>query len=105
MVELTEVQVWTMMGVFTTLFFGTLTVVSMLFVRVVRAEIGGLRAEMNGRFEAVDARFEVVNSRFDAVDTRIDAVNGRIDAVNGRIDAIDRDVQVLVKRTFGLDRG
>ena len=88
---MTEAQVWTMIGVFTTLMLGTLTIIATLFVRVLRAGIGGvrtdigsLRAEMNARFEAVDARF---------------------DAVNTRIDGLDRDVQALVKHTFGLDRG
>ena len=95
---MTEAQVWTMIGVFTTLMLGTLTIIATLFVRVLRAEIGGvrtdigsLRAEMNARFEAVDARFEAVDARFDAVNTRIDG--------------LDRDVQALVKHTFGLDRG
>ncbi len=78
-----DAQIWTMIGAFTALMFGTLTVVSTLFVRVLRAEIGGLRGEMNARF---------------------DAVNARIDAVDTRIDALDRDVQAIVKRTFGLDR-
>lgn len=80
---MTEPQVWTMMGVFTAFMFGTLTAVSTLFVRVVRAEIGGLRGEMNARFDAVNARF---------------------DATERRIESIDRDVQALVKRTFGMDR-
>ncbi|MBT2484747.1 MULTISPECIES: hypothetical protein [unclassified Microbacterium] len=44
--------------------------------RVMRAEIGGLRGELTARFDAVDTR----------------------------IDGLDRDVQALVKRTFGLDR-
>lgn len=78
-----DAQIWTMIGGFTALMFGTLAVVSTLFVRVLRAEIGGLRGEMNARF---------------------DAVNARIDAVDTRIDALDRDVQAIVKRTFGLDR-
>lgn len=78
-----DAQIWTMIGAFTALMFGTLTVVSTLFVRVLRAEIGGLRGEMNARF---------------------DAVNAHIDAVDSRIDALDRDVQAIVKRTFGLDR-
>ena len=71
-----DAQIWTMIGAFTALMFGMLTIVSTLFVRVVRAEIGGLRSEMNARF----------------------------DAVNVRMDGLDRDVQALVKRTFGLDR-
>ena len=83
-------QVWTMIGTFTALMMGMLTVVSTLFVRVLRSEIGGLRSEMT--------------ARFDAVNTRFDAVGTRIDGVNARIDGLDRDVQALVKRTFGLDR-
>ncbi|UNK70268.1 hypothetical protein [Microbacterium sp. H1-D42] len=71
-----DAQIWTMIGAFCALMFGMLTVVSTLFVRVLRAEIGGMRTEMNAHF----------------------------DAVNTRIDGIDRDVQALVKRTFGLDR-
>lgn len=85
-----DAQIWTMIGAFTALMLGMLTVVSTLFIRVVRAEIGSLRSEMNGRFEAVTSRFDVVDARFDAVNTRIEG--------------IDRDVQALVKRTFGLDR-
>lgn len=83
-------QVWTMIGAFTALMMGMLTVVSTLFIRVLRSEIGGLRNEMS--------------ARFDAVGTRFDAVGTRIDGVNARIDGLDRDVQALVKRTFGLDR-
>jgi hypothetical protein len=47
-ITVTEPQVWTMIGVFTALMFGMLTVVSTLFVRVVRSEIGGVRAELVG---------------------------------------------------------
>lgn len=71
-----DAQIWTMIGCFTALMFGMLTVVSTLFIRVVRTEIGGLRNEMNARF----------------------------DTVNTRIDGLDRDMQAVVKRTFGLDR-
>lgn len=71
-----DAQIWTMIGGFTALMFGMLTVVSTLFIRVVRTEIGGLRNEMNARF----------------------------DSVNTRIDGLDRDMQAVVKRTFGLDR-
>jgi len=85
-----DAQIWTMIGAFTALMFGMLTVVSTLFVRVVRAEIGGLRSEMNGRFGEMNGRFGEVNARFDAM--------------NARMDGLDRDVQALVKRTFGLDR-
>lgn len=71
-----DAQIWTMIGAFSALMFSTLTVVSTLFIHVVRSEIGGLRNEMNARF----------------------------DAVNTRIDGLDGDVQAIVKRTFGFDR-
>jgi len=89
-----DAQIWTMIGSFTVLMFSTLTVVSTLFVRILRSEIGGLRNDMNGQLGGL--RNEMT-ARFDAVGTRIDGVNARIDG-------LDRDVQALVKRTFGLDR-
>ena len=61
-----------MIGLFAAIFIGMLTIVSTLFIHVVRSEIGRL-----------DVRF---------------------DAMNGRIDSLDRDVQALVKHTFGIDR-
>lgn len=75
-----DAQIWTMIGAFAALMFGMMTVVSTLFIRVVRAEIGGLRHEMNGQIGGLRAE------------------------MNARFDGLDRDVQAIVKRTFGLDR-
>ncbi len=69
---MSEPQVWTLIGVFAASMFGLITLVSTMFVQVVRSEIGRL-----------DSKF---------------------DAVNTRLDNLDRDVQALVKHTFGLDR-
>ncbi len=74
---MTEPQVWGLIGVFAAALFGMFTIVSTLFIRVIRAEIGGLRSEMLGRFDLLEQR----------------------------VDGLDRDVQALVKHTFGLDRG
>lgn len=82
-----DAQIWTMIGSFTVLMFSTLTVVSTLFVRILRSEIGGLRTEMNGQIDGLRTE-----------------MNARFDSVNTRIDGLDRDVQALVKRTFGLER-
>lgn len=87
MIELTEPQVWTMIGVFTALMFGMLTTVSTLFVRVVRSEIGGLRGEMNGQIGGLRGE-----------------MNARFDAVHVKIDGLDRDVQLLMNREFGKER-
>jgi hypothetical protein len=85
-----DAQIWTMIGSFTALMLGMLTVVSTLFIRVVRAEIGGLRGEIGGLRGEMNERFDTVNALFDTVNTRIDG--------------LDRDMQAVVKRSFGLDR-
>lgn len=79
--SMTEPQVWVLIGVFAAGIFGMFTIVSTLFLRVIRAEIrgevGALRGEMIGRFDRLEQR----------------------------VDGLDRDVQALVKHTFGIDRG
>ena len=74
---MTEPQVWTLIAVFTALMVGVLTLISTMFVHVVRSEIG-------------------------QIDTKIDALSDRFDS---RLDDLDRDVQALIKHTFGIDRG
>ena len=66
---MTEPQVWTLIGVFSALMFSMLGIVSTLFIRVVRTEIGRLEMKMDVR-----------------------------------LDNLDRDVQALMRRTFGIDR-
>jgi hypothetical protein len=74
---MTDPQVWVLIGVLAAALFGMFTIVSTLFIRVIRSEIAGLRGEMLGRFDRLEQR----------------------------VDGLDRDVQALVKHTFGLDRG
>lgn len=93
-----DAQIWTMIGSFTVLMFSTLTVVSTLFVRIVRSEIGGLRTELNGQIGGLRTE---MTGQIGGLRTEM---NARFDAVNTRIDGLDRDVQAIVKRTFGLDR-
>jgi hypothetical protein len=85
---MTEPQVWVLIGVFTAALFGMFTIVSTLFVRVIRAEISGLRGEFSGELSGLRAE-----------------MNARFDGLEQRVDGLDRDVQALVKHTFGLDRG
>ena len=60
-----EPQVWTLIGVFAAALFGMITIVSTMFVRVVRTEIQSVRQDIR---------------------------------------TIDRDVNALMKHTFGIDR-
>lgn len=73
---MTEPQVWTMIGVFSALMFGMLTLVSTLFVRVVRTEIAGLRGELLREMRGLSVK----------------------------VDGLDRDLQLLMAREFGKDR-
>jgi hypothetical protein len=93
-IELTEPQVWTMIGVFSALMFGMLTVVSTLFVRVVRSEISGLEGKIGGLEGKIDGKIEGLRGE----------MNARFDAMNVKFDGLDRDVQVLMRREFGIDR-
>ncbi len=118
---MTEPQVWTIIAVFTTLMFSMLTVVSTLFVRVVRGEIGKLRAELLGETGALRAE---VGGELGALRVQMGGelgalraellgetgalraeLRGEIGKLLDRIDTLDRDVQALVKHTFGIDRG
>ena len=64
-----EPQVWTLIGVFAAGMLGMTTLVSTMFIRVVRTEIRGLRSELIG---------EIRN--------------------------VDRNVNALMRHTFGIDR-
>jgi hypothetical protein len=103
---MTEPQVWALIGVFAAALFGMFTIVSTLFVRVIRAEIGGLRSEFNGQFTGIRSEF---NGQFTGLRGEFDGfrgeMNARFDTLEQRVDGLDRDVQALVKHTFGLDRG
>jgi hypothetical protein len=90
-VFVTEAQTWTMIGVFTATFIGMLTVVSTLFVHVLRTEVRRLDDKLGG-----------IDKRFDGIDRRLDGIDNRLDRMDQRIDSLDNVVQVLVRRSFGI---
>lgn len=104
-----DAQIWTMIGSFSALMLGMLTVVSTLFIRVVRTEIGGLRSEVNAQLGGLRGE---MNAQIGGLRGEMNAqigglrheMNARFDAVNTRMDGLDRDMQAVVKHTFGLDR-
>lgn len=92
-ITLTEPQVWTLIGVFSTVLFAVFATMSGYMVRTmnagfdrVDAKIDDLRAEMNARFELVDVKFELVDVKFERI--------------NDRFDHLDRDMQAIRKRVF-----
>lgn len=82
-----EPQVWTLIGVFAAGLFGMLTIMSTMFVRILRSEIGGLGSELRGEMGAM------------RVELKADVASLR-----GDIRTLDRDVNALMKHTFGIDR-
>jgi len=74
-IDVTEPQVWVLIGVFATAIFGMLTWQTISFNRALKTSIDSLR--------------EVMNARFDTVDSKIEA--------------LDRDVQALTRHVVGTD--
>jgi HAMP domain-containing protein len=111
----TEPQTWTMLGVFSAFVFSALALVSYAFVRILRTEIGALRSEIGGvRTEIGGVRTEIGGLRTEVrteigslrteLRTEIAAVRTEIGALGRRIDGLDRDVQALMRHTFGINR-
>ncbi|WP_188754983.1 hypothetical protein [Microbacterium album] len=79
-------QVWTVIGVLSAGLFGMMTLMSTMFLRVLRAEIGSVRAEIG------------------SVRTELGGEIGSLrNEMNARLDGLDRDVQFLMRRE--ADRG
>lgn len=95
-IELTEPQVWVLIGVFTAAFFGLIGIVTT-----------SLNRTMNARFEGMDSRFEGMNSRFETMDARFAAMEARVDAkfdiISVTLENMDRDIQALSRHVFGTD--
>jgi len=90
-----EPQIWTVIGVFAAGMFGTIALMSTMFVRMMQNGFDGMRKEFRSEFAGVRTEFR---SEFAAVRTEIKAVHGRIDH-------LDRDVNAIHRRLFGIDRG
>ncbi len=121
---MTEPQTWAMLGVFTTIMLGGMTLMTTLINRAtvnaiggVRGEMDGLRGEIGGRITALEGEIggritalegEVrglrgeMNARFERVHAEMDA---RFTAVDARIGHLDRDVSVIVRRLWGEPQG
>jgi hypothetical protein len=74
-IELTEPQVWVLIGVFAAAIFGMLSWQTISFNRT------------------VDMAMKRVDSKIDALEAKL----------GGKIDSLDRDVQALTRHVFGAD--
>jgi hypothetical protein len=95
MLGMTEPQVWTLIGVFAAGMFGTITMISTMFLRMMQNEFESVRTEVRNEFASVRTE---MRSEFAHVRTEISSVHGRIDH-------LDRDVNAIYRHLFGIDRG
>lgn len=110
---MTEPQVWTLIGVFAAGMFGTITLVSTMFLRMMHSGFESVRTEFRIEFASVRTEFrtefESVRAEFASVRTEIGSeftgVRTEIRAIHGRIDHLDRDVNAIYRHLFGIDRG
>ena len=84
--ELTEPQVWVLIGVFAATMFGVVGVMTASFNRTINAAISGVRSEIGGLRETMDARFDAMDAKF-----------------SGKFEVLDRDIQALSRQVFGTD--
>lgn len=92
---MTEPQVWAVIAVLASMSVGTVTIVSTLFLRVLRAEIGGVRTEIGS--VRTELRSEIGGLRQE--------MNARFETVDAKLDHLDRDVSALANHVFGAGRG
>ena len=79
-------QAWTLIGVFTTIMLGAMTLMTVQINRTIAASINGLRGEMNGRIDGVHHRIAglhgEMNARFDAMDTKFEHLDRDVTALS-----------------------
>ena len=89
---LNDPQVWTLIGIFTTVMLGGMSLMTSQFSRVIRAEVGGLRGEIGGLRGELTGRMESLEGR----------LTGRIDALENKVDGLDKEVANLAARFWRL---
>lgn len=94
MIQLTEPQVWVLIGVFATSMFGMLRMTHRSFTDLLRSEIGGLRGEMRAEIGGLrdEMRAEIGGLRGE--------MNARFEAQDTKFAHLDRDIQALFRRVF-----
>jgi hypothetical protein len=105
MLGMNEPQIWTLIGVFAAGMFGTITLMSTMFVRMMQNGFDSVRKEFKSEFASVRTEFrsEFANVRME-LKSELASVRTEIQAVNGRIDHLDRDLNAVYRHLFGIDR-
>ncbi|MFT4215323.1 MAG: hypothetical protein QM622_11185 [Microbacterium sp.] len=99
---MTEPQVWPLIGVFTTIMLGGMTLSTTLVMRATTSAIGGLRGELKGDIGGLRGELRGAIGRLDAkIEGLRGEMNARFDTVDRRLEHLDRDVAHLMRREWG----
>ena len=101
-----EPQVWTLIGVFTTIMLGGMTLMTAMINRTMTHAIGGLRGELTGEITGLRGELtgEISGLRGELtgeISALRTEMSSRFDAMDTRIDHLDRDVTFLMRRAWG----
>ncbi len=95
-------QIWVLIGTFSTVLIGVLTLTLSLTLRTVRAEVGKVRHELLGEIGEVRHELRGEIRALGADIARVEGVmNARFETVDRRLDGLDRDVTALTRRVMG----
>lgn len=94
MLEMTEPQTWTLIGVFAAGMLGTITLISTMFARMMQNGFDGVRKEIHSEFASVRTEFR----------SEFANVRAEVKAVHARIDHLERDVNAIYRHLFGIER-
>jgi len=96
-IALNQPQVWTLIGVFAASLFAVMTLMSTMFGRVIRAEIGGVRAEIGGVRAEIGGLRSEITAEIASLRTEMNARFGTVDV---RLEHLDRDVRAIANKVF-----
>jgi predicted PurR-regulated permease PerM len=92
-IELTEPQVWVLIGVFAVAIFGMLSWQTANFNRNLTAVGDSLRESVVDLGRIMDAKFTAQDAKFDA----------RFEILERRLENMDRGIQAISRHVFGTD--
>ncbi|MDR6866921.1 septal ring factor EnvC (AmiA/AmiB activator) [Microbacterium resistens] len=100
MLTVNEPQIWTLIGVFGAALFGMLTLMSTMFIRIVRTEIGSVRNEIGSVHTVIGS----VRNEMGSLRHEMESIRHEVTGIHRRIDRLDGDINALMRHTFGAER-
>lgn len=94
MIELTEPQVWVLIGIFAAAMFGMIGIVTSSFNRTLVAAIGGVEAKIGGVEAEIRGLRETMDAKFTAMDVKF----------TSKLEVLDKDIQALTRRAYGAEQ-